>query len=152
MKFAIKSIAIAAVSLAVVTGLAACGSSSSSDAPVVSASPEGTFKVGDTEVTTGLPSGWPSDVPTPKGLQLKGGGGAGQGMSASWSGPGNITDVQAQLDADFAANGFAKDDTLGVGGTGGVTIWKKGSTVVQVITANESGKVVVNVTVATNQS
>ncbi len=152
MKFAIKSIAVAAVSLAVVTGLAACSSSSRSDAPGVSASPEGTFKVGDTEVTTGLPSGWPRDVPTPKGLQLQAGVDIGQGMSANWSGPGNLTAVQAQLDADFKANGFAKEDVLGGGDTGGVTGWKKGSTVVQVITGNESGKVFVNETVAIKQS
>lgn len=155
MKFAIKSIAIAAVSLAAVTGLAACGSSSSttSDAPpAATASPEETFKVGDTEVSSGLPSGWPDDVPTPNGLALKGGGGTPEGMSASWSGPGSVKTVQTQLDADFKANGFIKGDAFGTGDEGGLTSWAKGSTTVQVIVANQNGEVVVNETIVPNGS
>jgi len=155
MKFAIKSIAVAAVSVATVTGLAACGSSSSttSDAPpAATASPEGTFKVGDTEVASGLPSGWPSDVPTPSGLTLKGGGGTAQGMSASWTGPGSVKTVQAQLDTDFKANGFTADRAFATADKGGVTRWTKGSTTVQVLIADQNGEVVVNETVVPNGS
>lgn len=153
MKLVVKTIAVAAISLAAVSGISACGVKSSSEAPPAnSASPEGTFKIGDTEVSSGLPSGWPSDVPTPQGLTVKGGGAIAEGMSASWSGQGNIQGIQAQLDADFKANGFKAEGGFGNGANGGVTAWKKGATVVNVIVASQDGEVVVNETIVTKQS
>ena len=150
MKFAVKSVAVAAVSLSAVVGMSACSSSTTTDnLPNVTASPEGTVKVGDTEVTSGLPSGWPSDVPTPQGLTLKGGGGTPQGMSASWSGPGTAAAVQAQLDTDFKNAGFTSKNSFGGGSVGGVTSWTKGAMTVQVVIANDGANVAVNETVLT---
>lgn len=152
MKLTAKSIAAAAIAVGAVAGMSACSSSSLPDnLPNVTASPEGTLKLGDTEISTGLPSGWPTDVPTPQGLTLKGGGGTPQGMSASWSGPGTAEAVQAQLDTDFKAAGFTKENGFGGGSTGGVTSWTKGSMRVQVVVANDGANVAVNETVLTGQ-
>ena len=99
MKFATKSIAVVAISLGVVAGMTACSSSSTST-PENLPTPSGgqTFSLGDNSVNTGgqLPSYWPADVPTPKGLNYVGGaqfGGGANGGVASWKKGGQTAQV-----------------------------------------------------------
>lgn len=147
----VKTIAAAAIGLGVVVGTAACGGVTVTTDTGSNSTPEGSFKIGDNEITTGLPSGWPSDVPTPQGLTLNGGGATAQGMSASWSGTGSAAAVEAQLNNDFINAGFTKEASFTGGGNGGLTTWKKGSMTVQVIVSDDGTTLAVNETVLTGQ-
>ncbi len=156
MKFAVKSVAIAAVSVAAVAGLSACSTSSAPEnlpTPSISVptgaptNDSGNVTGGGAEAGKNLPSGWPSDVPTPSGLQLQGGGSAGNAMTGAWSGTGNVKAVYAEMKTKFANAGFKAETSFGNGDAGGVTLWVKGDTKVQVTIADQNGKVVVSETV-----
>ena len=152
MKFGTKSIAVVAISLGVVAGMTACSSSSTST-PENLPTPSGgqTFSLGDNSVNTGgqLPSYWPADVPTPKGLNYVGGAQLQTSISGSFNGTTPITEVDTQLTTDFKAQGWTSSASFGGGANGGVASWKKGGQTAQVVVANEKGTTV-NITVVTS--
>ena len=159
MKFAAKSVAVVAVSVAAVAGLSACSKSSAPEnlpTPSISiptgapTNDSGNVTGGGAEAGKNLPSNWPSDVPTPSGMELQGGGSTGTAMSAAWLGTGDVKAVQTEMNGKFKNAGFTSETSFGGGNIGGVTLWKKGTMKVQVTIAQQNGKVVVSETVLLN--
>lgn len=154
MKLAVKSVAVLAVSIGAVAGMTACSKSSSpEDLPTpsisipTSAPTGGSGDAGGITAGKGLPAGWPSDVPTPTGLELQGGGSTGTAMSAAWSGTADATAVQNDLKTKFKDAGWTSTTSFGGGATGSVMLWTKGTQKVQVTVAQQNGKTAVSETV-----
>lgn len=107
------------------------------------------FKVsgpgGSIEGGSTLPTDWPSDVPTPTQIPLKQAVSINLGMTAIFQGPGDIQAIQADLASRFAANGFTTSSSFGVGSAeGGIAVYEKGGTKVQVTAAVEGGNAVIS--------
>lgn len=147
----IQALALGTAGLAAAFALTACSSSSSTPTSDPTPTENQSFSLGDSTVNTGgeLPSYWPSDVPTPKGLAYAGGAQLQGSVSGSFNGSSpSAAEVGKQLDADFKAQGWTSEANFGGGSSGGVTSWKKGNQTAQVIIANEKGTTV-NITVVT---
>lgn len=147
----LQAIALGTAGLATAFALTACSSSTSTPTSDPTPSENQSFSLGDTTVNTGgqLPSYWPSDVPTPKGLPYIAGAQLPKSVSANFNGASpSVAEVSSQLDADFKAQGWTSEANFGGGASGGVTSWKKGNQTAQVIIANEKGTTV-NITVVT---
>lgn len=156
MKLAVKSVAVVAISLGAVAGMTACSSSSTTEnlpTPSISIPTGAPTDGGNPDISGGksLPANWPSDVPTPTGLPVQGGGGYNGNLTAAFLGPADVKAVQAQLNSDFKKNGFTSSTSFGGGDTGGVTLWTKGNQKVQVTVAQQDGKVAVSETIIVTQ-
>ena len=144
-----QAIIIGTAGLATAFAVSACGSSTTTTTTTDATPTEAqSFSLGDDTVNTGgsLPSYWPSDVPTPNGLNYVGGAQLQGSVSGGFNGSTPIPEVTKQLDADFKAQGWTANGNFGGGDSGGVTSWQKGSQTAQVIIASEKGTTV-NITV-----
>lgn len=141
----VGTVAVAVLSAGLL--LAGCGTGVSISSNGDTANPS--FKVsvpgGSIEGGSTLPANWPSDVPTPTQIPLKQAVSINVGMTAIYEGPGDIQAIQADLASRFAANGFTTSAAFGAGGPqGGIAIYEKGGTKVQVTASVEGGNAVIS--------
>lgn len=95
-----------------------------------------------------LPAEWPADVPTPNGLALQGAGTVsgestkGRSMTASFKGTGNLSEIMADMNAKLKQAGYKSDADFN-GTEGGMAVWTKGTTKVQIVSQMEGADVTV---------
>ncbi|MDP3971968.1 MAG: hypothetical protein Q8P61_03545, partial [Candidatus Nanopelagicales bacterium] len=148
-----RKVAIVAGVLLAGVAISGCARAIPGPAPEVSVDVpggSGSFSGGD---NAKLPAEWPSDVPAPAGLKLEGtasiAGKEGEmerSMTATYTGPGNLSEISAQLSADFKKAGYTSASQF-ESNDGGMVMWEKGPVKVTVITSVSGGNVSVSETV-----
>jgi len=141
-KVALGAVGIGA-SVALVSGCSSSTTVTTDPTPDVSISVDG----GSINAGGELPDYWPSDGPTPDGLNYIGGAKISTGITGTFEGDVPVGEAEAAYNTQLEAAGYTKDAAFEGAGVGGLSSWKKGATTIQVLAANNDGGVGMNVTI-----
>lgn len=116
--------------------------------------PEATFSSDEGSVSIGgdLPSYWPTAVPIPVGFDYLSGAQIDNAITATFAGSESADAALAQYEAALESAGYKQDSSFGEQGVGGLSIWTKGDSQVNVVSGWDGQRTTMNITITSAQS